>query len=64
MNSAVSANNMKTTPPTSVTVLTEIFWAIILPPRTARPVHKLWPKIPAITTAETFSLAAKTMVAN
>ena len=64
MKRAVKANNIKTTPPTKVTVRTEIRWAIMRPPKTAKPVHMLCPKIPAITTAMTFSLAAKTIVAN
>lgn len=34
------ANNKKTTPPTRVTVFTDIFCAINLPPITANPVHK------------------------
>ncbi len=64
MNKAVTAKTRKTTPPTMVTVLTEMRWAIMRPPSTARPVQIPCPMIPAITTAATFSRAAKTIVAN
>ena len=37
---AVSAKAMNTKPPIMVTVRTEMRWAIILPPITARPVHR------------------------
>lgn len=35
-------------------VLTDIFWAINLPPTTASPVHKPCPNVPPIITATTF----------
>jgi len=50
MNSAENANAKNTMPPMIVTVLTEIFCAIILPPITANPVHKQWPTVPPTAT--------------
>ena len=41
-------------------VLTDIFWAINLPPTTARPVHKPCPNVPPIITATTFCPQNKT----
>jgi len=61
---AVRANMRKQTPPMRVTVLTEIFVATNLPPRTANPVQSVWPINPAMMIAERFSRAANTMVAS
>jgi hypothetical protein len=58
----VIAKIMKTTPPIKVTVLTEIFCAMIRPPITPRPVHIACPIIPPDITPHKFSLAASTIV--
>lgn len=50
MKSAVNANSRNTNPPITVTVLTEIFCAIILPPNTANPVQNTWPSTPPTMT--------------
>ena len=57
------ANKIKTTPPTKVTVLTEIIVAMKRPPITARPVHKACPKQAPNVTPTTFSREASTTVA-
>lgn len=58
----VMAKIINTTPPTSVTVLTEIFDARILPPITASPVHIECPIIPPVMTPIKFSRAARIIV--
>lgn len=61
---ALNANNKKTTPPTIVTVRTEIRCAIIRPPITAKPVQIAWPRTPPTITPYALSRAASTIVDN
>ncbi len=60
--SAERAKKMKTTAPTSVTVLTEILDAIMRPLRTATPVHRPWPRVPPTTVPNMFSRAPRMIV--
>lgn len=58
----VIAKIINTTPPIKVTVLTDIFCAMIRPPITPKPVQMACPIIPPDITPHKFSLADSTIV--
>lgn len=64
MTNALKANSKKTTPPTMVTVRTDIRCAIMRPPMTASPVQRAWPRTPPTMTPYALSRAASTIVDN